>query len=101
MSAAYDVVGYTYRADEYCPTCIVDAAQLYASVGGLDPRDTEHRLDYCANSLDIDRQDESTFDSDDFPKVIFRDQTIHHDDGEVWADRCGRCGRLLADVVTW
>jgi ferredoxin len=58
-------IGYIYCADKYCPSCIVEVANLYASVGGLDPADTETRLDFCASQLGLDRS--GPFDSGDFP----------------------------------
>lgn len=93
-------IGYIYQADLYCPTCIVDAAVLYPSVGGLDPRDTEDRLDFCAGELGIDRSDERSFDSSDFPKVYAG--TPHdgccsangYEPGQC-GDRCATCGEYL------
>jgi hypothetical protein len=53
---------------------------------------TEEALDFLAQRRGIDRYDEHTFDSGDFPKVIFRDQVT--DD-----DVCGVCGEKLDDIV--
>ncbi|MEX2290531.1 MAG: hypothetical protein WD794_09425 [Mycobacteriales bacterium] len=45
-------------------------------------------LDECAGALAVDRDDETTFDSDEFPKVVHLDQ--------VRADEpCGACGTDL------
>ena len=64
-----DVVGYTFRADLYCPGCalIVAAERPLAS-------SVEAQLDLIAVRSGMDRQDERSFDSGDFPKVLFRDQ---------------------------
>ena len=87
MTKAYDIVGYTYKADQFCTDCIRE--QVIASLpeelqvlahpvdseGGEYPWDAEWFLDQVAPHLDIeDRMDERTFDSDDFPKVIFSTQ---------------------------
>lgn len=90
------VVGYTYAADIYCPDHIVavmgEAAYGYRA---------EQRLHQLAWSRNIDRYDERTFDSDDFPKVIFADM-VHdgctadngYEPGQC-GDQCGRCGAHL------
>jgi hypothetical protein len=41
-------------------------------------------LDQCADAMAIDRTDETTYDSDEFPKVLYLDATT--DD-----DTCGTC----------
>lgn len=96
------IVGYTYRADNYCPPCIVE--QLRA--GGftkIAPTSigVDQELDNVAERFDIDRTDERSFDSGDFPKVIFGNQ-VHdgchaangYEPGQC-ADRCGGCGEHL------
>ena len=69
------IVGYSYRADIYCPEHIVGALKGRDDVApaGFD-MEAEHLLDQVAAYNLIDREDESSFDSDDFPKVAFRDQ---------------------------
>lgn len=89
------IVGYTYRADTYCPTCVL---AKYRAVGLLTGRfvnkygpetDVEEVLTGLAIWRGIDREDEWTFDSDDFPKVIFAD-TIRRGD-----DYCAGCHKEL------
>ena len=91
---SYDVVGYSYRADNYCLTDIVE--KVYTDNGWVPPTTVylghEHNLDVLAQGLGIDRRDERTFDSDDFPKVILADQSC-----DVVHDLCGRCGIDLLD----
>jgi hypothetical protein len=91
----YDIMGYAYRTDLYCPGCIVD--QLPTGPGeafdgwALVPpatMSTEANLDEIAAAFGIDRYDERTYDSGDFPKVVFRDQ-LEND------ERCGNCGGEL------
>ena len=84
------VVGYTYRAANFCPSCIV--AQLTTNPGNVhhqetqtDPAQTERHLDLLARLAGVDRMDERTFDSDDFPKVVFSSQV---EDVE-YCDNCG------------
>lgn len=85
---AFDIAGYTYRAETLCPTCTIQVMLCDgdASPSALDMRE-EDVLDQCAGAQGIDRDDEYSFDSGDFPKVIFVSQT----DG----DRCDRCGEAL------
>ena len=69
---AFDIVAYTYRAALYCPEHLIEAmiANREASPAARD-MDTEEVLDQIANANAIDRQDEHSYDSDDFPKVVF------------------------------
>ena len=99
------IVGYSYRADIYCPEHIVGALRGRDDVApaGFD-MEAEHLLDQVAAYNLIDREDESSFDSDDFPKVAFADQVrgmadyplVDDEDGCETADRCATCHRLLA-----
>jgi hypothetical protein len=87
------VVAYTFRADVVCPGCIIqelDNAYRCISPAAAD-MSVEGVLDQAAAYLaDLvpDRHDESSFDSGDFPKVIFSDMI------EV-AERCGVCHELI------
>lgn len=98
MSRPDDIVGYTYRADNYCPGCI--EGQLPTGPGETFDgwalaRDVtmtpEDNLDEIAAHFGIDRRDETTYDSAEFPKVIFRDQA---DD-----TTCGDCRHTLTEVA--
>ena len=84
---AYDIVGYTFDADTYCPECVLDIANewLYADGVKVGYMRVEDALDAWATSAKITRDDEWTFDSGDFPKVVFCDSV--EDDTEV----CGNC----------
>lgn len=83
------IVGYTYKADNYCPTCVIErmVRDGDASPAACDMR-VETVLDQIADANGIDRYDEATFDSGDFPKVIVRTMR----DGDPI---CGNCGELL------
>lgn len=89
----YSIVGYIYRADNYCVGCIEDAV--------VDSLSTEEReqgwgsvyrpcMTEVAHEFDIDPDDEASYDSDEFPKVIFADQC---EEGE----RCGSCFEELME----
>lgn len=90
-----DIAGYTYQADIYCPECTqtIAAHGLEDKVPQGDPwqntgtgeQSAEDLLDRWAQSLGIDRYDERSYDSDDFPKVVFDDSLL--EEGEV----CGNC----------
>lgn len=92
------IVGYMYEADLYCPEHIVE--QLARRQWAADPveagrviercaRDSaESALDALAHDLAIEREDETTFDSDDFPKVVLAGML----DGD---EHCGKCGEEL------
>lgn len=79
------VVGYTYRADNYCPACMA----VVFRVPGATRRELEHHLDVVAEGKNIDRYDEWTYDSDEHPKVIF---------SRAAADTCGECGEDLQET---
>lgn len=88
MNAA-DIIGYTYRGENYTPDAIV--AQLTTNpgkAGGVGAvANPEAHLDLLARLAGIDRQDEHSFDSDEFPKVIFADSV---EDGETFMDEHGK-----------
>jgi hypothetical protein len=87
MAKFGDIVGYSFRADLYCPNCIV---RVYSG-DPPDSDDTEACLNRFARDAGIDREDERTFDSDEFPKVVLFDHL--HDQGERFY--CGNCHNEL------
>lgn len=91
------IVGYTYNADIYCTDCIVDELQTRGDLMDAYPAgfDTEAWLNRCAAIVGIDRFDEGTFDSGDFPKVVFADSAADYEFSEGEAERCGRCHEAL------
>lgn len=77
---SYDIVGYTYAADVYCDgECVVNALtsspqyQGWALAPGVR-MSTEDNLNDIATIFGIDRGDEESFDSGDFPKIVHADQ---------------------------
>lgn len=93
---ATEIIGYTYAADIICPPCLRRKAAFENEAHGdnaeFTPLDT--LLDRWAKRQGIDREDEDTFDSDDFPKVVF-------ETGDAKGERCGTCHeRLDGEVVS-
>ena len=88
---AYDVVGYTYQADILCPSCVRYVAASVAEQHGhaADFVPLDRLMTAWASIAGFDAEDESSYDSDDFPKVIFAAQV--DDDGES----CAECGEEL------
>lgn len=86
------IVGYTYRAEHFCPGCIMQALKTgpgedfdgWTLAPGV-AMSTESNLDEIAFAFGINRRDEHTFDSDYFPKVIFSYQLDE-------TEECGTCG---------
>lgn len=86
---AWTIVGYTYNAENYMPEAIV--AQLTTNPGNVNHHRAvvtapEAHLDLLARLAGIDRTDERSFDSGDFPKVIFASDV---EDGELFVDSDG------------
>ena len=81
---SYDIVGYSYRGETLCPGCTVRA------LTGHDAGSEGHTavIDRVASSMKIDNYRPGTYDSNEFPKVVFDDQL--EDD-----DRCEECGGIL------
>lgn len=100
----FHIVGYSFKADIACCDCIADWAtnelmeegytredveSIVRNVGlGYDAGVYAYRSEiltkHLAGLLRIDIEDEYSWDSDDFPKVIFSDQV---EDTEY----CGTC----------
>lgn len=85
-----DVVGYAYRADVYCRFCILGV--FYEAGTSAVGVDVEATLDRIAKARGIGRDDERDFSSDEFPKVVFRDEASEPPEAE-----CGGCGWLLIE----
>lgn len=88
-----DIVAYTFNADVYCPACIGDTVADDARYDGwrvAHPAvmSAEDNLNEIAAAFQIDRDNEHSFHSDDFPKVVFAgDEPIS----------CGQCGEVIID----
>lgn len=94
---ATEIAAYTFATEIYCPSCIVKAlptgeGEAYDGWGlaagvTMSPEDN---LNEIAHAFGIDRGDEHSFDSGDFPKVVFADGL---DPNAV--NVCGGCFRML------
>lgn len=76
------LVAYVYKCEVLCPFCLKERLGQDQSV------DIEKVLDLAAAAKGLDREDETTFDSDDFPKVLLYPEV---DDGEA----CCGCANLI------
>lgn len=83
---SYAIVGYTYNADVFCPDHMRNGFAGFATRDGMD---AEAVLDAAALASGIDRKDEGSFDSGDFPKVVFASMVESSD------ERCGQCHEPL------
>jgi hypothetical protein len=111
------IAGYTYQAENYSPDDMlnlliesipanIEDAQHYAY--GFNT-ETEELLNEWADNVGVNREDERSFDSGDFPKVIWEDQLTcsdldwtneapKHDywpDASTYGAVCGNCGNEL------
>lgn len=92
---SYEIAAYAYGAELLCPGCTIEALPTgegerfdgWALAEGVR-MSAEDNLSELALAFGIDRDDESTFDSDDFPKVVFLDSL---EAGET----CSHCGGEL------
>lgn len=83
----YDIVGYTFNTEIYCPG---DIRRMFGTPDQSAELSTEEVLDIAAIAHGIDRSSERNFDSNEFPKVIFASMV----DGP---ELCGACH---ADLIS-
>jgi hypothetical protein len=86
------IVGYCYGDDEdtYCPSCIRDLFVPFDLVAETH-HTAEDVLDHEAARQSIDRQDDNSFSSYQFPKPILSGDA-------TTVDYCVLCGRRLVDA---
>jgi len=84
---AWTIVGYTFNAETVCPHCIRQwaARELEATGRNSEFKGVETILTELAPTMGWDYADEYSYDSDDFPKVIFASQV----EGPETCDQCG------------
>jgi hypothetical protein len=92
MVQPFDIVGYSYRAANLCAPCTAYKVCRGATVTD-PPSASEARamIEVEAVDRDINFDDESTFDSSEFPKVIFRDQAEHGETCDVCQEPLDIC----------
>lgn len=110
----------TFNEDNYCPDCIVgklpagsgQAFDGWKLASGVR-MSVEDNLNEIAAAFGINRDDESSFDSGEFPLVLSRDMlstndecvecgepSDTHSDDHAFVDpgdRCGSCGVILGE----
>lgn len=106
MSPSLTVFGYDFKDRRYCDECLREPAKQGAVTAGVatmwgDCGSTEDILHEWAFALGIDRDDETSFDSAEFPKRIHEHQaheqcTPAAAHTRSWCeDRCEGCGAPL------
>lgn len=93
------IVAYSYRADIYCPQHTVEQVMIDREVPNsvrqsLVSMTEESALDFLAETYGIDREDERSFDSGDFPKVVFYDSAADQV-YQGFPEHCASCGRRI------
>ena len=91
------IVGYAYRADLWCEACLREEPRIVQDIkpapNGCVSLSAELMLDMLASRNGIDRNDEYSFDSDDFPKIVTLGHLDFHSNEDL--DECGECGERL------
>jgi hypothetical protein len=83
---AWDVVGYTYQADIWCPDHI---REMFGDMcNGIDPCTTHQLQTRDGAAFIANCYDPHSYDSSVYPKVIFQTDV-------EGPDRCGKCGEYL------
>ncbi len=67
MSNLSKPAGYVYNTDILCPVCVLTAL---GAPNATTENDTEAILNLVSGIMLINRQDENSFDTSEFPKVI-------------------------------
>lgn len=85
---SFDIAAYTFQASTLCAACCTNAVQAAFPYFNGSTTVTELWLAEAAQYAHVDRDDERSYDSGYFPKVVFVDQLV---DGET----CDHCGGVL------
>lgn len=97
---ATDIVGYQYQAEIVCPRCIIGRL-VDDALAAPAARDmgVEAALDQIAGAMAIERGDETTFDSWEFPKVVFRSDVADETCGNPWCPEYGDEAIFAAEMA--
>ncbi|MFD9486290.1 hypothetical protein ACFWBX_20365 [Streptomyces sp. NPDC059991] len=85
---ATDIIAYYYGEKTVCPDCTKDLAAPYYLIDSPESFSTEQVLDEAAKTAGINRHNEDSYTSYEFPKVLYPDDLV---DGE----KCFVCGCTL------
>lgn len=89
---ATEIVAYTYNAENWTPAGLIEVGiregWLAPAARDMAPEDV---LDQAQHAEGVDRYDERSFDSGDFPKVIFADSL---NDDELFRNENGEYVRI-------
>ncbi|MEV6504280.1 hypothetical protein [Streptomyces prunicolor] len=88
LMGATDIVAYYYGEKTVCPECTKGLAAPYYLIDSPESFSTEQVLDTAAKTAGINRNDENSYTSYEFPKVLYADDLV---DGE----KCFVCGGAL------
>lgn len=88
LTGATDIIAYYYGEKTVCPDCTKDLAAPYYLIDSPESFSTEQVLDTAAKTVGINRHDEDSYTSYEFPKVLYPDDLV---DGE----KCFVCGGAL------
>jgi hypothetical protein len=84
------ITGYVYAADSFCDKCLKRYMFANKQIDEeLKAQRIEDILDIVSKEWGVDRTNEWSYNSDDFPKVIFAS------DAEFMEDMCSRCDKCL------
>lgn len=85
-----EITGYVFKAETFCPKCLRRKMYMDGFIDKtLKSQSTEDMLDLLADDLKVNRENEWSFDSDMFPKVIFKS------DSELVPDFCTSCDKFV------
>lgn len=92
-------VGYVYRAELLCPNCTIEALKEESRAELYDSSD-EATIRVLANRAGVDYSDQSSYDSDEFPKWVLRSDIEcddHDSEHDFDHELCGGCRTRLCD----
>ncbi|OEJ61076.1 hypothetical protein BGM19_26750 [Streptomyces agglomeratus] len=85
VASATKISAYFYGEELVCRRCVRDIVVPFYRIADVG-RSTENILNEVAATHGIDRQDESSFNSHEFPKTVYASEIITGDDA------CFVCG---------
>lgn len=94
-----DIAGYTYKAENLCAECTITALCGDESLNIGWEYDADNVIRFAALVKGINMDDEFSYDSDDFPKIIFhnseRQRSPHLPIALQETENCSHCYTTL------